>query len=182
MKKIILCTMATLFLLTSAITKGQAAEILSTEKETGGTGIVIDVQNAATLENGGTGLSLQGLSSGKVERENGTRMRYLATIGAEIHITPEGVATVYADAISDSNQLDNLLVVAELQQLRNGEWYTLRTYRCFTGDTAAAINETCSVSRGYYYRVKNTTTAYVGNDSETKELTTGAWNFYVPGT
>ncbi len=182
MKKIILCAMATLFLLTLTLTKGQAAESFSAEKETNGTGIVIDVQNAATAENGGIGLAPQGLSSGKVNGNSGIRMRYLATIGASIHITPEGVATTYADAISDSNQLDNLLVVAELQQLRNGEWYTLRTYRCFTGDTAAVISETCNVSRGYYYRVVNTTTAYVGSDSETKTVESPSWNFYVPGT
>lgn len=180
MKKIILCAMATLFLLTSTITRGQAAEILSTEKETNGTGIVIDVQNAA--ENSMIGLAPKGLSSTKVNGSNGIRMRYLAAVEASIHITPEGVATTHAEAISDSSQLDNLLVVAELQQLRNGEWYTLRTYRCFTGDTAAVISETCEVSRGYYYRVVNTTTAYVGSDSETKVAETPSWNFYVPGT
>ena len=180
MKKIILCAMATLFLLTSTITRGQAAEILSTEKETNGTGIVIDVQNAA--ENSMIGLAPKGLSSTKVNGSNGIRMRYLAAVEASIHITPEGVATTHAEAISDSSQLDNLLVVAELQQLRNGEWYTLRTYRCFTGDTAVAISETCEVPRGYYYRVVNTTTAYVGSDSETKVAETPSWNFYVPGT
>lgn len=182
MKKIILCAMATLFLLTSTITKGQAAEILSAEKETDGTGIVIDVQNAATSEDGIIGLSQQGLSASRVNGNNGARMRYLATMAASIHITPEGVATTVAEAISDSSQLDNLLVVAELQQLRNGEWYTLRTYRCFTGSNAAAISETCEVPRGYYYRVVNTSTAYVGNDSETKVLESPSWNFYVPGT
>lgn len=160
--------------------KGQAAEILSAEKETDGTGIIIDVQNAA--ENGGIGLAPKGLSSGKVNGSGDTRMRYLASVGASIHITPEGVATTYADAVSDSNQLDNLLVVAELQQLRNGEWYTLRTYRCFTGYSVATISETCEVPRGYYYRVVNTSTAYVGNDSETKVAETPSWNFYVPGT
>ena len=180
MKKSILFTMVTLFLLTLTITRGQAAETLSAEKETNGTGIVIDVQNAA--ENSKIGLAPKGLSSSKVNGSNGIRMRYLAAVEASIHITPEGVATTVAEAISDCDQLDNLLVVAELQQLRNGEWYTLRTYRCFTGYTAAAISETCEVPRGYYYRVVNTTTAYVGSDSETKVAETPSWNFYVPGT
>lgn len=182
MKKIILYAMTTLFLLTSMVVKGQATEILSTEKETNGTGIVIDVQNAANSENGGIGLASKGLSASKVNGSNGTRMRYLYALEATIHITPEGVASVYAEAISDCDDLDNLLVVAELQQLRNGEWYTLRTYRCFTGDYVAIVNQTCNVDRGYYYRVVNTSTAYVGTDSETKVLESPSWNFYVPGT
>lgn len=110
------------------------------------------------------------------------RMTYLTSMGAELHITPEGVATVYADAISYSDQLTNLLVVAELQQLVNGNWTTLVTYRYFTGGSVAIISQTHDVARGYYYRVKNTTTAYAGNDSETRVATTGEWNFYVPGT
>ena len=181
MKKIILCTMVML-LLTSTVIKGQATESLSTEKETSGTGIVIDVQNAINSENGSIGLTPKGLSSSRVNGTDGTRMRYLAEVSASIHITPEGVATTNAGAISDCAQLDNLLVVAELQQLRSSGWYTLRTYRYFSGDNAVEISETCNVDRGYYYRVVNTTTAYVGTDSETKVLESPSWNFYVPGT
>lgn len=110
------------------------------------------------------------------------RLTYISGMAAELHITPEGVATVYADAISYSNQLTNLLVVAELQQQINGRWTTIVTYRCFSGDCCVIISETWDVARGYYYRVKNTTTAYAGSDSETLTATTGSWNFYVPGT
>ena len=122
------------------------------------------------------------LSIGKVLDGSTTRMRYLDRVGASIHITDAGVATVTADAYSYDSALTNLLIVAELQQLRNGEWYTLRTYRYFTGDSAAIISETCEVDRGYYYRVVNTTTAYAGNDSETRVLESPEWNFFVPGT
>ena len=128
------------------------------------------------------GQASEGLSSDKVENENTTRMRYLDMVGADIHITDEGVATVHAQAYSYSDQLTNLLVVAELQQKINGQWTTLRTYRYFTGDDSVLISETHTVSRGYYYRVVNTTTAYAGSDSETRVLESPEWNFYVPGT
>lgn len=120
-----------------------------------------------------------GIESGNNSND---RLRYISSMSADIHITPEGVATVYADAMSASNQLTNLLVVAELQQLINGNWTTLVTYRHFSGDSVVMISETWDVARGYYYRVKNTTTAYAGSDSETLTATTGNWNFYVPGT
>lgn len=119
---------------------------------------------------------------GTASGESNNRLTYISSIAAELHITPEGVATVYADAYSFSDLLTNLLVVAELQQLVNGNWTTIVTYRCFTGESYAVISETWDVARGYYYRVKNTTTAYAGSDSETVTATTGEWNFYVPGT
>lgn len=119
-----------------------------------------------------------GTASGDTEN----RMKYISTMSAQLNISNDGVATVYAEAVSYSDQLTNLLVVAELQQLVNGNWTTLRTYRYFTGNYYAVISQTCDVSRGYYYRVVNTTTAYAGNDSETKVATTGSWNFYVPTT
>lgn len=119
---------------------------------------------------------------GTASGNSNNRLTYISSMAAEIHITPEGVATVYADAISYSEQLTNLLVVAELQKQINGRWTTLVTYRCFSADSCVIISETWDVDRGYYYRVKNTTTAYAGSDSETVEATTSAWNFYVPGT
>lgn len=119
-----------------------------------------------------------GTASGDTEN----RMKYISHMSASLNISQDGEATVYADAYSFSDQLTNLLVVAELQQLVNGNWTTLVTYRYFSADSVVAISRTFNVSRGYYYRVVNTTTAYAGNDSETKVATTGSWNFYVPGT
>ena len=165
MKKLMFAVSVVALLLLLPVLSGRAAESEAVREA-----VVIDLSEIP-----------EGLGTGKVV-DNATRMRYLSEVGAEIHITPEGVATVYAEAISYSSELTNLLVVAELQQLINGQWTTLRTYRYFTGDTYAIISETCSVSRGYYYRVVNTTTAYAGNDSETKVATTPSWNFYVPGT
>lgn len=126
-------------------------------------------------------LVIPALGTERVEQGN-TRMTYLAEVSAELHITPEGVATTHAEAHSYDERLTNLLVVAELQQLINGEWTTIRTYRYFTGSSYVILDETCEVTRGYYYRVKNTTTAYAGTDSETRVATTSGWNFYVPGT
>jgi len=123
----------------------------------------------------------EGISMEKVDGNN-TRMKYLATVGASLGITDEGLASIAADAVSYSSELTNLLIVAELQQKVNGQWTTVRTYRYFTGDTSAVILESCNVSRGYYYRVVNTTTAYAGSDSETRVATSPEWNFYVPGT
>lgn len=119
-----------------------------------------------------------GTASGK----SNDRLTYISGQAAELHITPAGVATVYADAISYSEELTNLLVVAELQQQINGRWTTIVTFRSFSADSCVIISETWDVERGYYYRVKNTTTAYAGSDSETLTATTGSWNFYVPGT
>ena len=168
MKQILLGVLVTLLVVFSPLMQGQATE-LGTEPSSEESGF-------------GTASDSEDLGTGRVEGESGTRMRYLENVGASIHIMDDGTATVTADAISGSPELTNLLVVAELQQLVNGNWTTLRTYRYFTGETYAVISETCNVARGYYYRVVNTTTAYAGSDSETKVLETGAWNFYVPGT
>lgn len=124
----------------------------------------------------------ESLGTEKVVGNGETRMKYIDGMGASINIMDDGTATVTADAYTYALGVTNLLIVAELQQQVNGQWTTLRTYRYFTGDTSAVIMETCNVSRGYYYRVVNTTTVYVGNDSETKVAETGAWNFFVPGT
>ena len=166
MKRFVSLVLAIVLCFGSPLAEGKANEIQSTYKVTE----EFYVESECST-----------LSTGKVENDI-NRMKYLVTIGAEIHITDTGVATVYADAISDADDLSNLLVVAELQQLVNGSWVTLRTYRYFTADTSAVISQTCNVSRGYYYRVRNTTTAYVGNDSETRVAETPSWNFYVPGT
>lgn len=165
MKKLVFAVSVIALLWVLPMLPGKAAEIDAVREP-----VVIDLSEIP-----------EGLEIGKVV-DNATRMRYLSEVSAEIHITPEGVATVFAEAISYSSELTNLLVVAELQQLVNGEWSTLRTYRYFTGSNIAAISETCNVSRGYYYRVVNTTTAYAGSDSETKVAETPSWNFYVPGT
>ena len=165
MKRLVLAVSIVALLLFLPILPGKAAESNIVREP-----VVIDLSEIP-----------EGLETGKIV-DSGTRMRYLSEVAAEIHITPEGVATVYAESSSASSALTNLLVVAELQQLINGEWTTLRTYRYFTGDNAALISETCNVSRGYYYRVVNTTTAYAGSDSETKVAETPSWNFYVPGT
>ena len=122
------------------------------------------------------------LGTGKVEGENASRMRYLDLVEADIFINDAGVATVHAEAFSASPQLTNLLVVAELQQQINGQWVTIRTYRYFSAENDVYISETHTVSRGYYYRVVNTSTAYAGTDSETQVLESPSWNFYVPGT
>lgn len=168
MKQILLGVLVTLLVVFSPLMQVQATE-LGTEPLADETGL-------------GTASGSENLGTGRVDGESGTRMRYLENVGASIHIMDDGTATVTADAISGSSELTNLLVVAELQQLRNGEWTTLRTYRYFSGDSIVIISETCTVERGYYYRVVNTTTAYAGSDSETEVLETGAWNFYVPGT
>lgn len=128
------------------------------------------------------GKASEELGTGKVEDGTPSRMKYLDMVGADLLITDDGVATVHAQARSFSPLLTNLLVVAELQQQINGQWTTIRTYRYFTGDNSVFISETHTVARGYYYRVVNTTTAYAGNDSETRVLESPSWNFYVPGT
>ena len=122
------------------------------------------------------------LGTEKVTANNQTRMRYIDGMGASIHIMDDGTATTTANAFTYESGVDHILVVAELQQLRDGSWYTLRTYRYFTADTEAIISQTCQVEEGYYYRVVNTTTMYAGNDSETEVLESPSWNFFVPGT
>jgi len=174
MKKVLLSLGFALMFWSLSVVHGRADE--SGKSEAGGSAtaqkpVVIDLTEIP-----------EWVELGTASGNSSNRLTYLSSIAAELHITPEGVATVYADAISFSEQLTNLLVVAELQQLINGNWTTIRTYRYFTGDTVAVISQTCDVARGYSYRVKNTTTAYAGNNSETVEATTGAWNFYVPGT
>lgn len=142
-----------------------------------------DIAVAEQIQEPGTEMETaqeDGLSAGKVEAGD-TRMTYLARVGASIHIMDDGTATVTADATA-YNTITNLLVVAELQQQVNGQWVTLRTYRYFTASPDAIISETHTVSRGYYYRVVNTTTAYSGSNSETRVATTPEWNFFVPGT
>jgi len=199
MKKIVFASLLVLLVWLVPSVQGKATESLGTvtdaEETTDLTAVVeesSDGVNAArealstVIEASADGTdefgTASGLGTGKVVAENTTRMKYLARVGASIHIMDDGTATVTADAVSYDPALTNLLVVAELQQLRNGDWYTLRTYRYFTGDNAAIISETCEVARGYYYRVVNTTTAYAGSDSETRVAETPEWNFFVPGT
>ena len=179
MKKLVLAALVVFLTLNASCMQGMATE---------DTDVVTEVESALetaseSTDTGETGFgTAPKLSLEKVLDGSTTRMKYLTSVGASIHILDDGTATVTADAISYEPTLTNLLVVAELQQLRNGEWYTLRTYRYFTGNTYAVISETCAVERGYYYRVVNTTTAYAGNDSETRVLESPEWNFFVPGT
>ena len=174
MKRVLLVLGFALMLWSLPVLSAKADETSRNDSEGGATAqkpVVIDLTEIPAWVELGT-------ASG----ESNNRLTYISSTSTSLHITPEGVATVYADAYSFSDLLTNLLVVAELQQLVNGNWTTLVTYRYFTGDTYAVISQTCDVARGYYYRVKSATTAYAGNDSETVESTTGEWNFYVPGT
>ena len=176
MKKILFVLMVTfLSVSTSCISAMAMEDVFEVESETlpvAGEAVETGLDVVVTLK--------EELGTGKVEPGD-TRMTYLARVGASIQVMDDGTAVVTADAIA-YDTITNLLVVAELQQQINGQWVTLRTYRYFTGDTYAIIMEECSVSRGYYYRVVNTTTAYAGSNSETRVAETPEWNFFVPGT
>lgn len=53
-------------------------------------------------------------------------------------------------------------VVVELQQYKNSEWNTIKTWSDTDSDFAS-VYKTCSVSSGYSYRLRLTHTAYDSN-------------------
>jgi len=101
------------------------------------------------------------------------QMLYIANANANIQISSSGRATVEAYVIGYSNTVTKTKVEADLQQLKNGRWTSIKTWSVSKNSYKTTLVESIQVSKGYSYRVVATVTAYSGRDSETQVITSG---------
>ena len=101
------------------------------------------------------------------------QMLYIANANANIQISSRGRATVEAYVIGYSHIVTKTKVEADLQQLKNGRWTSIKTWSVSKNSYKTTLVESIQVSKGYSYRVVATVTAYSGRDSETQVITSG---------
>ncbi len=106
-------------------------------------------------------------------REISPQMLYITNANSYIQISSSGRATVEAYVIGYSNTVTKTKVEADLQQLKNGRWTSIKTWSVSKNSYKATLVESIQVSKGYSYRVVATVTAYSGRDSETQVITSG---------
>ena len=99
------------------------------------------------------------------------QMLYIANANSYIQISSSGRATVDVYIIGYSNTVTKTKVEADLQQLKNGRWTSVKTWSTSKNSYKSTLVESMQVSKGYSYRVVATVTAYKGSDSETQVIT-----------
>jgi hypothetical protein len=76
-----------------------------------------------------------------------------------------GTAKVYA-RLTGVSSVTKIVISTELQQYRNGSWFSMETWtRTFSGN-AATLSESSSVNSGYRYRTVSTFDVYAGSSHE----------------
>lgn len=101
------------------------------------------------------------------------RMDYIAYASCNIYINSSGEATVKASINGYQDTTTKVTISAHLQQYKNGNWKTIKTFSSSKDSYRTNLSGTCSVSKGYSYRVQATVKAYSGSKSETKSVTSG---------
>ncbi len=89
------------------------------------------------------------------------QMLYITNADSNIQISSSSRATVEAYVIGYSNTVTKTKVEADLQQLKNGRWTSIKTWSVSKNSYKATLVESIQVSKGYSYRVVATVTAYI---------------------
>ena len=89
------------------------------------------------------------------------RWTYLSTVGGNIDISSDAVATVTA-SVRAVGTVEKVSVVASLQQKRSGTWSEVKSWTVTRDSYSANMRKTWPVLRGYEYRVVITGKAMQG--------------------
>lgn len=101
-------------------------------------------------------------------------MDYIVNAYSGISISSSGTVIISSSVNGYQDTTTKVAITAKLQQYKNGEWTTLKTYTSESNSHRTRISETKSVSKGYSYRVQSTVKAYNGSSVETKIVTSSS--------
>lgn len=105
------------------------------------------------------------------------RMDYITQAKASLYIDSSGTATVSSSVYGYQGTTTRVTICAKLQQYKNSNWVTVKTFTADSNSHRASLNEDYSISKGYSYRVQATITAYSGSSAETKTVTSSEANY-----
>lgn len=86
-------------------------------------------------------------------------------------VISNGTAWIYATVRGDSGKVTKCEVSVELQEKRGSSWDTVDTWYTAVNGRSAEIDESHAVTNGKTYRMVATVTAWCGNNSETRTMT-----------
>lgn len=95
---------------------------------------------------------------------------YILDVWQTFDISSSGKAEIVATMDTKNSEVDNLKIVSNLQQLKNGSWTTIKSWTSTTESTSLILQGTWYVSKGYSYRVVTNYYAYNGSDVESTNL------------
>lgn len=95
-------------------------------------------------------------------------MDYIAQANANLYIDSNGVATVKSSVYGYQGTTTRVEISANLQQYKSGRWVTLKTFTAESDTHRISLSNTCSVTKGYTYRVQATIKAYSNSFVETR--------------
>ncbi len=98
-------------------------------------------------------------------------MDYIVQAHGSIYIDAKGVATVSSSVYGYQGTTTRVEISANLQQYKNNNWVTIKTFTAQSDSHRTSLSETHSVSKGYSYRVQATIKAYSGSSLETQTVT-----------
>lgn len=86
-------------------------------------------------------------------------------------VISNGTALIYATVRGDSGNVTKCEVSVELQEKYGSSWDTVDTWYTTVNGRSAEIDEAHAVTNGKTYRMVATVTAWCGNNSETRTMT-----------
>lgn len=84
---------------------------------------------------------------------------YITQFNNTLSISTTGKAEIESCLYSFDS--DELQVVAELQQLSNGIWTTIKSWESYSASISCSVSEAWYVEAGHYYRLVSTGTVYI---------------------
>lgn len=97
-------------------------------------------------------------------------MLYIDSTSAALDISSGGTAQIETKLFGTAS-VTKVSITAKLQQYKNGDWTTIKTFTKSKDSTSVTLSDTYPVTKGYTYRVQSTVTAYCGGASETRTVT-----------
>lgn len=90
----------------------------------------------------------------------------IVKIGNKLTISSTGLAELTCYITCRPENTSKVKIQANLQQFRNGQWCTIKTFVTERNSKNVVLNENYHVSKGYDYRISAIFTAYSGVQTE----------------
>lgn len=92
------------------------------------------------------------------------RWSYFTTVVGDLDISDSGKATILVTSSADRNKVDEVRAECDLQRLEGSTWKTIKTWSAKSESGSphiVDIRKTYYVEKGYSYRIRVTSKAYV---------------------
>ena len=104
------------------------------------------------------------------------RFTYIETADQSFSINSNGKASIYA-LTTGKQGVDSVAVEANLQQLKNGVWTTIKTWSASKPGRTVTVSGEWNVVKGYSYRLQSAHSAYYNGATEKTTITSKTVNY-----